>query len=350
VRAWSSFLLALASVVISCAACTRVELVNKADAYDAAIWDSNNWQILLNAVRASQRAPMSFVALGEVSASPNFSGTGAGTFNFIPSGLAGYSLNPSASYSGGFVTFQLSNLNQKEFAAAIRVPMNEGVMAHFVSEKWPEEIRQRILIQEIKLSAAESSSINRNVELKCVETDERTTELCGRIRADGQAGADWNCEPVRVASAGVSILNTAREFCPMNNFQIVLRKMRLVGYKKSRVSYRSAESILYYLGELIAAQNYSAQPYEPKVLLNAPDGHYHLMNLFVVKRGNPGAPLAAVQVNFNSEDFHIPRPQLGAIEEDRSLQVLDLAMTAIVLATSKESLPKSSNVTLITPR
>jgi hypothetical protein len=95
----SRFLLALACVVITCGSCTRVELVNKADAY-AAIWDSNNRQILLNAVRASQRAPMSFVALGEVSASPNFSGTGAGTFNFLPSGLSGYSLNPSVSYSG----------------------------------------------------------------------------------------------------------------------------------------------------------------------------------------------------------------------------------------------------------
>jgi hypothetical protein len=48
-------------------------------------------------MRASQRAPMSFVALGAVSASPNFSGTGAGTFNFLPSGLSGYSLNPRAS-------------------------------------------------------------------------------------------------------------------------------------------------------------------------------------------------------------------------------------------------------------
>jgi hypothetical protein len=84
----SRFLPALARVVIACGSCTRVELVNKADAYDAAIWDSNNRQILLNAVRASQRVPMSFVALGEVSASPNFSGTGAGTFNFLPSGLA----------------------------------------------------------------------------------------------------------------------------------------------------------------------------------------------------------------------------------------------------------------------
>jgi hypothetical protein len=136
----------------------------------------------------------------------------------------------------------------------------------------------------------------------------------------------------------------------MNRFQILLRRMRLIGYKNYHGSYRSAEGILYYLGELIAAQNYSAQPYEPKVLLNASDGHHHLMNLFVVRRGNPGAPLAAVQVNFNGEDFYIPRPQLGAIDEDRSLQVLDLAMTAIVLATSKDSLPKSSNVTLITPR
>jgi hypothetical protein len=101
VRVRSRFLLALACVVFCCSACTRVELVNKADAYDAAIWDSNNRQILLNAVRASQRAPMSFVALGEVSASPNFSGTGASTLNFLPGSLTGYSLNPSVSYSGG---------------------------------------------------------------------------------------------------------------------------------------------------------------------------------------------------------------------------------------------------------
>src|SRR5258708_22584569 len=84
VRMRSRFLLALACVVICWGSCARVELINKADAYDAAIWDSNNRQILLNAVRASQRAPMSFVALGEVSASPNFSCTGAGTFHFLP--------------------------------------------------------------------------------------------------------------------------------------------------------------------------------------------------------------------------------------------------------------------------
>ena len=58
-------------------------------------------------------------------------GTGAGTFNFLPSGLSGYSLNPSVSYSGGFATFQLSNLNQKDFAAAIRAPMDKAIMAHF---------------------------------------------------------------------------------------------------------------------------------------------------------------------------------------------------------------------------
>jgi hypothetical protein len=349
-RVRSRFLLALACAVICCGSCTRVELVNKADAYDAAIWDSSNRQILLNAVRASQRAPMSFVALGEVSASPNFSGTGAGTFNFLPSGLSGYSLNPSVSYSGGFATFQLSNLNQKEFAAAIRAPMDKNIMAHFVSENWPEELRERILIHGITLSVAEYWHILRTAEQKCGETDQRTVELCGQIRADEQASVDWNCEPVRAPPTGVSLINSAREFCPMNRFQILSRKMRLIGYKNYRGSYRSAEGILYYLGELIAAQNYSAQPYEPKVLLNAPDGHHHLMNLFVVRRGNPGAPLAAVQVNFNGEDFYIPRPQLGAIDEDRSLQVLDLALTAIVLSTSKESLPKSSNVTLITPR
>src|SRR5262245_17965134 len=68
---------ALGLAVATCVSCTRAELVHKADAYDAAIWDANNRQILLNAVRASQRAPMSFVALGEVSANPVVTGSTA---------------------------------------------------------------------------------------------------------------------------------------------------------------------------------------------------------------------------------------------------------------------------------
>jgi hypothetical protein len=100
--AFSSIFFLICLVALSCAACTRAELVDKANAYDEAIWDSSNRQILLNAVRASQRAPMSFVGFGDVLASPNFSGSAAGTFNLAPSVLTNYSLNPTVTYGGGF--------------------------------------------------------------------------------------------------------------------------------------------------------------------------------------------------------------------------------------------------------
>ncbi|MET4116134.1 hypothetical protein ABIB90_003533 [Bradyrhizobium sp. JR4.1] len=326
--------------------------MNKADAYDAAIWDSNNRQILLNAVRASQRAPMSFVGLGDVSASPVFSGSTNGTFNLSPSALTGYSLNPTVSYGGGFTSFQMNNLNHVQFASTMHQPLSRKIVDYFNSEKWPEEVVQRILFQRVELTPAEYAKARSMKDLKCRESDPRTMEICRQIAEDEylQDHSEFNCPPPRLSKGRYEFVNSAREFCSMNQFQILLRTYRLLGYEFKSTYMRSAEGILYFLGELIAAQNYSAQGYEPKVLLGGPDGHHHLVNLFVVRRGNPGPPVAAVQVNFNGEDFFIPRPQLGALDEDRSLQVLDLAATAIVLATLKEDLPKSSNINLVSAR
>jgi hypothetical protein len=53
-------------------------------------------------------------------------------------------------------------------------------------------------------------------------------------------------------------------------------------------------------------------------------------------------------VNYDGEEFYIPKPAFGAIEEARSLQVLDLVSTAIALQTTKDQLPKSNTGVLIT--
>jgi hypothetical protein len=83
---WPHYVIRAAPVVLLLgellSGCTRIELETKAEAYNAAIAGSNNEAILLNAVRASQRAPMSFVSLGQVLSAPTFSGTSIGTFNF----------------------------------------------------------------------------------------------------------------------------------------------------------------------------------------------------------------------------------------------------------------------------
>ena len=329
----------------SCSACTRAELVDKANAYDEAIWDSSNKQILLNAVRASQRAPMSFVGFGDVLASPNFSGSAAGTFNLTPSALSNYSLNPTVTYGGGFSQFTINNLNHSDFATAMRTPIKNELISYFHHLDWPKEMVNLLLVHSIKITKARYAQLKRVVQGKCgTDGSERTRELCDQLDEDRQRDDECSKTEVEAAGPDLTILNTAREFCSMNKFQYALRMYRLLGFEDFPGQPRSPEGILYYLGELIAAQNYSPQPYTPMTLI-ASGGKRHLVKLFVVERGVSAN--AAVQVVSNGDSFYIPRPQLGTVDEERSLQVLDLASQAIVMATSKDSLPKTNSVSLV---
>jgi hypothetical protein len=136
--------------------CTRAELEHKADAYNQAIAESNNRQILLNAVRASQRAPMSFVGFGDVSATPNWSGSANGTFNFDPFGLTTYNVNPSVSVAGGFSSFTMNNLNNSEFAQQLERQISPADVQYFVDLKFPKELVQLIFVQEYRIPARAS--------------------------------------------------------------------------------------------------------------------------------------------------------------------------------------------------
>jgi hypothetical protein len=344
-RAFSSICFLICWAALSCAACTRAELVDKANAYDEAIWDSSNRQILLNAVRASQRAPMSFVGFGDVLASPNFSGSAAGTFNLAPSALSNYSLNPTVTYGGGFSQFTINNLNHSDFATAMRKPIERKLLLYFQHLDWPEEMVQLLLVHSISMTKADHAQLIRTVQAKChSDLSPRTQEICEQLTEDGAVFEDCKAHEVATSDPGMNILNSARELCSMNKFQYTLRMFRLLGHRNFPGQPRSPEGILYYLGELIAAQNYSPQPYTPMTFI-ASGGKRHLVKLFVVERGISAN--AAVQVVCNGDAFYIPRPQLGTVDEERSLQVLDLVSQAIVMATSKDSLPKTNSVSLV---
>ena len=99
---------------------------------------------------------------------------------------------------------------------------------------------------------------------------------------------------------------------------------------------RSIQGILYYLGELIAAQNYSVHPYKPMIYVGGADGARTLVPLFEVYRGIPGPGQAAVEVLYEGDIFYIPKPAFGTKDEARSLQVLDLLSIALALQTTKD--------------
>jgi hypothetical protein len=281
-------------------------------------------------------------------ASPSFSGAAGGTGNFSPAGLTSYALNPAVSYAGGFSQFTINNLNHADFARQMQEPISQKLIQRFHDLKWPEEMVSLLLLHSVDMSKAEYAKLMSAAESKCAsDGSQRTLEICQRLDEDRQEAAARNCTDVETVGSRVTILNTGREYCSMNRFQALLRTQRLLGSKRSLARPRSPEGMLYYLGELIAAQNYSPEPYTPMTYVEA-GGKRRLVKLFVVERCVSAT--AAVQVTFTGESFCIPRPQLGTVEEERSLQVLDLVSSAIVMATSKDSLPKTNSISLLSVR
>jgi hypothetical protein len=340
----------IASLILAafCVGCTRAELEHKADAYNAAIAQSNNRQILLNAVRASQRAPMSFVGFGEVAANPNYSGSTNATFNFSPAALSSWVLNPSVNYGGGFSSFTLSNLNSSEYMTAIQNPLTPEQVRYFRNLSWPKEMIDLLIADSFVLKREDLLGMDNEVRSRCDNPrDQRTVEICQRLLEDEAEFRAEGCQEFQYGPV-VKILNTAREFCGMNVYQRFLRKKRLLD-RNPRFNARSIQGMLYYLGELIAAQNYSVHQYTPKVFVEVA-GTHRLVPLFEVRRGAPPLGQAAVEVLHDNEMFYIPKPALGTIDEARSLQVLDFVSIALALRTAKNDLPKSTTVTLVPSR
>jgi hypothetical protein len=336
-----------------CGGCTRIELQNKAEAYNSAIAESSNESILLNAVRASQRAPMSFVAFGQVLATPTFSGSVASTSNFDPVGLTTASITPTLNIGGGFNTFTMDNLNTDAFMEKMRKPVDLKLIRYFEALKWPEELMELLFIASIKVSPDVHARIMKSAANKCTDPmrDDRTREICQTITEQEGRLRDAQCRPFR--DEGI-IFNTARDICGMFEFQLFIRKARLLRIRpldRRHFTYtpRSPLGMLYYLGELVAAQNYSIRPYDPVVLIGSAEG-YRLVPLFVVNRGTSAPAGAAVRVSYDGESFYVPKPELGTTDEARSLQVLDFVSQVISVQTTSTDIPKVGTVGIISMR
>jgi hypothetical protein len=329
------------------AGCTRAEIENRAWDYNTALAESTNEAILLNAVRASQYAPMSFTSMGDVTATPNLSGSAEGTFNLDPHGLTTYALSPKLTVGGGFNEFKISNSNEKEFMKRIRDPIKIDIVRYFQGLNWPQELVAHMAIHSYDISRQDLARIERDSDRACLNPpDGWKAALCQLIEEGKAERAAANCYPYR-DPAIITILNTGRSLCGMSRFQILTRRLIVldISFEKYGRKLRSAHGMLYYLGELIAAQNYSLKPYFPTILMGTADGPTRV-GLFVVRRGTPAGG-AAVSVSYHGEQFYIPRPDFGSREEDRSLQALDFVTYVVAAQTAPGQLPKSSSIFVV---
>jgi hypothetical protein len=117
--------------------------------------------------------------------------------------------------------------------------------------------------------------------------------------------------------------------------------------KAYNIVFRSPESMVRYLGDLIAVQNYRRDGFIPTIF-NPSIGRE--IPLFRVKRGVPGRNDATMTVSDHEhEAFYIPRPAYGELDRDRSMETLSLVADVLNGAVSKKAFPQVNTFTLSAP-
>lgn len=112
------------------------------------------------------------------------------------------------------------------------------------------------------------------------------------------------------------------------------------------ILFRSPERMVRYLGELIAVQNFrdDKRRFVPKSLDVEAEVEFDLLRV-VRGAGAPGRTAVAIR-DPDGEWFHVPKPEYGSKERERSLELLGLVADVLNGAVSKKSLPQVSTFTL----
>jgi hypothetical protein len=340
--------------------CSEVQMGYNVLTYDTAIADTSNQLLLLNAVRASQRYPRSFTSVGQLQAVPPISGSLASTLNFSAlGGLQNYNLSPSVQANGGYTQFSLGNLNAQSFMQRIRAPIKPEITQSFRDNpSWPRELLELVYVQSFAPSEQTIRLIDSVRKSRCSGTallqslcgplNDQIAEFSRRCTSNHFNDIDFRINEFRTDRG--SYYNTAVNYCHYARFRIVLEEVRLAGLKPCKQPgpqcilsrERSPLDMIGYLGELIAAQNYIEEPFEPRLLIGRSVGtgrEFVDVPLFVVQRGEPLGN-AAVAVRHDGATWYIPRPEFGARDEARSLQTLELVLQTVQAATSPDDLPK----------
>ena len=348
------------------AGCSQVQMGYNVLSYDAAIADTANQQLLLNAVRASQHYPKSFTQPGNLKATPPVSGNFDSAFNLTRiDGLTTYGYTPKLAVDGGYNEFSLNNLNFDEYMTRIRSEIKPAITQRFEQNpNWPGQLRDLLYIQEFRLSEQEVRLIDSRRKTICLHaTTRRLIERCKTLNEQIAEFAK-ECEDARSHFFSLAdridrvrkdhgiYFNTAANYCHYNRFRILLEEVHITTRICAKpqqlgcvqVVRRTPLDMIGYLGDLIAAQNYRSERFVPKVMVGisvGSDFEFRDVALFDVRIGPPAGP-ASVVVMHEGVPYYIPRPDFGSPDEARSMQTLDLVLQTVQAATKGEDVPKTS--------
>lgn len=351
-------------LTLSLVACAGPQMVMRASEFNEAISSSSNELLLLNAVRAAKRFPLYYTTFASAKGQPFVSGKSTVSMPFGPEAKQAHTFGSEVNYNSGFQTFDFNNANTTDLNISEIVTADE--YNNFIDNDWPRELVDILMIQKFELKLTTVLAVEAEVQRTCgrarsgfsTRDSGREAALCNLIYAD--VGCQHDPLQVRYFNSGTNR-------CDFLSFQRFVRKLRLIGSRiesvkppaakegkkkgkseapkifmltvpealgkkeaSSRVFFRSPEGITVYLGQLVASQTLSQNPFTPLIIVRTPsqlsDGrvaYTHVRLFYVTKELKPGE-VAVVSVRHEGVDFHIPKPNYGADDEDRSLQTLAL--------------------------
>jgi hypothetical protein len=117
-------------------------------------------------------------------------------------------------------------------------------------------------VQEYTLSTHLHRKISSDVAARCAsQQDPRTLQFCEVLERDRAEFEAAGCSDFPETGAMVTVLHSGRDRCTMTTFQTAIAAAE----DETPFTTRTGQGILSYLGELIAAQNYSAHRYTPEL-------------------------------------------------------------------------------------
>jgi len=284
----STFLLALASVLVGCSHAGSIKRVS-AD-YNRAMADVRNEQLLLNVMRASAREPLQFSAMGEIATTVNrTAGVDTALENLIAGGADVVKQTISLGANNQPV-IKLTPLSNKEFIGGILRPTTPETVKQFMDLGWDPEFMLPLLVAgyqcpgldgfQLNTGRAEGDAVRRkltatfsSLNLRKVETaGEETTLVVADDKAlemvrSGLAG-DYKVKSVTPAgkagrsrvvvqapakSTWVANLDACGTSTPMSFDGMPKQTLATNAADPDRpvgwIKLRSVEGIIYFLGE-----------------------------------------------------------------------------------------------------
>jgi hypothetical protein len=382
-----------------------MQLEHQSDEFNRASATTISEQTLLNAVRASLDLPLSFTKLQKYTTGNMANGSFTPKLPFGGDALRVFDFGPTVTLSSGVSAIEYVDVNNSSALGKLNGNLQYDTIDRYFYQGVDSRVLDTLFIEYVEIHADLMTAIKEKYHKRCSKPNVDDRPRCREqeeIRVSCEAAISQE-DVYRVGSYQiVAINNRASSKCEFLAFQFFRNLLRFSEYwsdlviesgvekvkneegkivavprEKSRQGVRfddpdiqmrytrlatllkqgkgkkekerqpllfvlrSPKSLLTYLGELIALQNFASVAYVPEVFT----ANGKKAALLRVIRGKPmGEPIALSVRGPDEQVYTVPRPDYGIPNRDQTLRVLGMVGEVVNGAISEKDFPAPASV------